>query len=84
MSVHYPPGYYGHDPNCSVCGVFILDDEDWEGDGRGGARHRMNRGCLRALGRELNQMKEKDGLAHVFGSGGDATVCTCPLGRNHI
>lgn len=23
-------------------------------------------------------------LAHVYGSGGSAQVCTCPLGRNHI
>lgn len=59
MSVHHKPEDYGYDPHCVICGLKILEDEGWEGDPQG-VRHRMNYGCLRAVGREINAMKAQD------------------------
>lgn len=57
---HYKPGDWGASPICTVCGMSILDDEDWEGDGRDGAQHRIPpKGCVKAVAREVLLLKEK-------------------------
>lgn len=57
---HYKPGDCGRKPTCTVCGIDILDDEDWEGDGRDGAQHRIPpRGCVKAVAREVLLLKEE-------------------------
>lgn len=57
---HYSPGMCGLDPDCTFCGLKILDDEDWEGDGRLKAKHRCApKGCVKALAREVIALKEE-------------------------
>lgn len=57
---HYTPAYYGRNATCTVCGIDILDDEDWEGDKNGGAQHRIPpNGCVKAVAREVLMLKAK-------------------------
>lgn len=58
---HYNPADWGYDPECTFCGLNILDDEDWEGDRKNGAKHRSPpNGCVKALSREVRKLKEEN------------------------
>lgn len=60
VKTHYTPRFYGYDTTCILCGIRILDDEDWESVGIQGVKHRSApNGCVRALSRELMVLKNE-------------------------